>query len=114
MIDNFDTSHYEGAQAGPNLSITGAIHGNEPCGPVVIGQLLDDIGNGDIGITRGGVSLIPVCNPAAYERGIRYFERNMNRRFHPKDEPATYEDRRINELAPYFEKADYLLDIHSC
>ena len=110
QVRNFQ---YTGKHPGPHLVITGAVHGNEPCGPRAIQRVMDKLIDGDITITTGQLTLIPLCNPAAYKKGTRYYERNMNRHFYPKDAPDTYEDRLINELAPCLEKADYLLDIHS-
>jgi predicted deacylase len=108
-----NASVHHGELAGPRLLVTGGIHGDEPCGPVAIARLESALASGDIAMRSGVLSTIGICNPAAFVRRVRYYERNMNRHFYPKDRPDSYEDRLINELAPQLEKADYLLDIHS-
>lgn len=98
---------------GPHLVISGAVHGNERCGPAAINRALDCIRQGRIGIVKGTVTFIPVANPKAYEQGVRFVERNLNRFMYPKDEPQYYEDHLQNGLCPIFRQADALLDLHS-
>lgn len=108
------SSHYfEGPDEGPRLLVLGAVHGNEPCGTKAIQKVLEEIEAGQISITKGSVTFIPICNPKAYEQNVRYVESNLNRHLYPKDAPRTYEDNIANELCPYLKDTDLLLDIHS-
>ncbi len=100
-------------EPGPHLLITGGIHGNEPSGTIGIEAVTEYFKRGAIHLKRGILTMIPVCNPEARARKTRYFERNLNRHFYPKEHPLTYEDRICNILTPYFEGADILVDIHS-
>lgn len=104
---------YDSGHNGSQFLITGAIHGNEICGPIAIEWLRDLIDTGRIRITKGTLTLIPICNPRAYDEKVRFSERNLNRYFFPKDNPVYYEDELQNALSPFFEKTDILLDLHS-
>ncbi len=104
---------FKGQENGSHLVISGAVHGNEFCGPVAIERALDYIAQGKIDIVAGTVSFIPVANPAAYEKGARFIDSNLNRNLYPKDKPETYEDHIGNTLCAAFRKADVLLDLHS-
>lgn len=104
---------FEGAAAGPALVVLGAVHGNEKCGPQAINRLVALIRAGKITLNKGTLSVVPVCNPRAYEQDVRFTERNLNRFFYPKDHPKFYEDHLDNILCPVVEKADYLVDLHS-
>lgn len=104
---------FDTGREGPALTVTGAVHGNEKCGTIAIRRVLAEIEAGDIVLTRGRVTFVPVCNPLAYERDVRFVERNLNRSLFPKENPQCYEDRLGNVLCPVFEKTDVLLDIHS-
>ena len=104
---------FEGSDTGPSLLILGAVHGNEPCGHIAIGRILELISRKEINIESGRVTFVQTCNPKALELKQRYAESNLNRRLYPKSEPQTYEDHVGNELCPLLEQADLLLDIHS-
>ncbi len=104
---------YKGEENGPVLTILGAVHGSEPCGPKAIKQLIKHIEAGKIKINRGTLVLMPVVNTLAFERGIRFVDRNLNRHLYPKDNPQNYEDHLDLVLCPVLEKTDYLLDLHS-
>ncbi len=104
---------FEGQHDGPHLLILGAVHGNEPCGHIAIGKVLDNIKHGNIRIHTGRVTFVQTCNPKAFEQNKRFVESNLNRRLFPKDNPETYEDHLGNELCPLLASADLLLDIHS-
>lgn len=53
------------------------------------------------------------ANLKAIEIWERQFEKNMNRCFIKNNPRKTYEDKRANELIPYLEESDYLLDVHN-
>lgn len=103
----------EGGSAGPRLIVTGAVHGNETAGTKGIRRVLREIDDGDIEILRGVLTLVPVCNPLAYNQQRRMGERNLNRRLQPTATPQDYEDRIANQLCPLLAEHDVLLDLHS-
>ena len=59
------------------------------------------------------MTFIPVANPQAYDKHLRFVERNLNRCLYPKDKPAAYEDHLDTQLCAELDNADVLLDIHS-
>lgn len=107
-IHTFDSN-----KDGETLTVLGAVHGNEPCGPNAINRIMDHIKNGDITITNGKLVTMPVVNSLARERNVRFIERNLNRFLYPKDKPDLYEDYLDLALCPVLDKTDYLLDLHS-
>lgn len=119
MISNSNLRAHRiaGLQPGPKLIVTGAVHGNETAGTKGIRRVLDEIDHGEIEITRGTVTFVPVCNPLAYNQQRRMGDRNLNRRLQPKDPkdttPQDNEDRIANVLCPLLAEHDVLLDLHS-
>ena len=107
-------SHQFAALAsGPRLIVTGAVHGNETCGTRAIERVLTELQSGALDITRGSLTLVPVCNPLAYAKGQRMGERNLNRRLMPGSGGTLYEDHIANVLCPLLAAHDVLLDLHS-
>jgi len=102
-----------GLQPGPKLIVTGAVHGNETAGTKGIRRVLEQIDHGEIEITHGVVTFVPVCNPLAYNNVRRMGERNLNRRLQPTATPQDNEDRIANVLCPLLAAHDVLLDLHS-
>ena len=100
-------------EPGPRLIITGAVHGNEICGPRAITRVLQEIDDGTLEIARGTVTFVPITNPLAYARGDRIGDRNLNRNLSPKDQPKDFEDRVANWLCPLLAQHEVLLDLHS-
>jgi uncharacterized protein len=98
---------------GPRLIVLGAVHGNETCGTRAIERVLGEIERGELQITRGLLTLVPVANPLAYAKGERRGERNLNRRLLPTTSPVEFEDRIANLLCPWLAAHDVLLDLHS-
>lgn len=107
------TVSYTARERGPHLLILGAVHGNETCGTVAINRVLAAFDAGEIVLARGKVTFIPVCNPRAHARNVRYTERNLNRYLIPMDRPNSYEAELGNILCPILADCDVLLDIHS-
>jgi predicted deacylase len=103
---------------GPTVVINALMHGNEISGAVALAALLER----QIRPERGTLWLT-FANVAAYARfdparpwDSRFVEEDMNRLWHDDvlDAPATTsERRRIRELWPVFQAADYVLDLHS-
>ncbi len=104
---------YDTGKPGRTLMVTGAVHGNEYCGPRAIEAVLGHVEKGDITFTGGRIVFVPVCNPAALEKNVRFIDRNLNRELYPRNNPQNNEERLGNELCPLLEETDVLLDIHS-
>ena len=104
---------FHGLRPGPRLLVLGAVHGNEVAGTQGIGRVVAALDRGELRITRGCVSFLPVTNPLAYERGQRMGERNLNRNLRPGAVPQDFEDRIANVLCPLLDAHDALLDLHS-
>jgi predicted deacylase len=110
---HFKSITYTGLAPGPRLIVTGAVHGNETCGTLAIGRVIDDIEAGRVAIERGNVTFVPVTNPLAYAKGERAGDRNLNRNLGPVDSSEDFEDRVANWLCPLLARHDVLLDLHS-
>ena len=91
---------FRALQPGPRLIVTGAVHGNEVCGSQAIERVAREFDSGALELQRGSLTLLPVTNPLAYERGQRNGDRNLNRNLYPNAEPQDYEDRIANLLCP--------------
>lgn len=104
---------YDTLKTGTNFTIFGAIHGNERCGATAVKRLLNDLDSGKIKLKQGKLTCIPVCNPLAYEKNVRFVERNLNRYLYPKDKITHFEDNLDPIICGVLEKTDVLLDIHS-
>lgn len=108
-----ETIGFAGLEPGPRLLVTGAVHGNETCGPNAIARIVADIRAGRLRIERGEVTFLPICNRRAYRQQTREGERNLNRDLHDKPVPHDYEDRVGNILCRALRGHDALLDVHS-
>jgi predicted deacylase len=109
----FESIHFATPSPGARLIVTGAVHGNETCGTLAIRRVLGDIERGHLTIVRGELTLVPVTNPLAYERGQRQGERNLNRKLAPTADPREFEDHVANWLCPLLARHETLLDLHS-
>ena len=98
---------------GANLLVTGAIHGNEICGPQAITRALNEFLSGKNKLNSGTVTFVPICNMGAFTAGKRYIDENMNRIFKHYDRPQNREQEMVNALLPLFENKTHFLDLHS-
>ena len=108
-IDMLETIVLHGEKPGPHLLVTGGVHGNEVCGPDGITRFLGTKPQ----LLAGKITLIPVCNPRAYGMGVRYVDENLGRIIRRYDAPQSYEQELANQLLPFIQAADYVLDLHS-
>ena len=104
---------FHSGNSGAHLVVFGAVHGNETCGTVAIRRLVTQMQNGALTLAQGKVTLVPICNPLAYERGVRFIDRNLNRHFYPKPTRTAYEDSLDTTLCAILDDADVFLDLHS-
>jgi len=90
----------------PEVAIVGGIHGDEPCGP----NAVDDLLEADFDIQRP-VKLI-VANEEALEEGVRYLEEDLNRAF-PGDADADTHERRLADALAREVRDCTTLSLHS-
>ncbi|MGY4601485.1 putative deacylase [Bradyrhizobium sp. GM22.5] len=108
------TAHtFSGPLPGARLIVLGAVHGNEPCGSIAIERILQELECGELEIIAGQLTLVPVTNRLAYERGTRNGDRDLNRNFAPTLNPIDNEHVITNELCPLLAEHTVLIDIHS-
>ena len=110
MLDKYI---YDSQIPGPKLLLLGAIHGNETAGTKAILKLKKALDKKQITLKSGQLTLLPVCNPLAYEQGVRFVEKNLNRLIRQYDTPSGSEENFAHEVASEILKNDYILDIHS-
>jgi N-alpha-acetyl-L-2,4-diaminobutyrate deacetylase len=108
-----ETVSFIGLKPGPKLIVTGAVHGNEPCGPTAIRRVIEECRTGKIKILRGEVTFLPVTNPKAFRQKTREGDRNFNRDLRERPLAGDYEDRIGNPVCALLRRHDALLDIHS-
>ncbi len=113
QLFSFHSASFTGLNPGVRLIVLGAVHGNETCGTQAIQRVVTDIHNGEIQITAGHVTFVPITNPLAYARQQRMGDRNLNRNLYPKTPPVEYEDHIANWLCPLLAQHEVLLDLHS-
>lgn len=108
----------KGAKRGPCVAVMGAVHGNERIGGAVIARLLHEVKPEKL---HGDLILI-LGNPAAYAANQRFIDCDLNRLFSAgrlgalRKKPLSSlncEEKRALEIAPYLQRAEYFLDIHS-
>jgi predicted deacylase len=109
----FKSVSFDSLASGTRLIVTGAVHGNETCGTRAIERVLREIDAGEITLTAGSVTFVPIVNPLAYAKRDRAGERNLNRNLFPKEDPVDFEDRVANALCPLLARHEALLDLHS-
>src|SRR3954453_7515450 len=112
-VPALETVCFTGLQPGPKLIVTGAVHGNETCGPQAINRAIADCRSGGIAIRRGHVTFLPVTNAKAYRQGTRAGDRNLNRDLRERAIALSNEDLVGNVLWGLLPQPDVLLDIHS-
>ena len=58
-----ESVRFTGLKPGPKLIVLGAVHGNEPCGPLAIRRAIEECRAGRLKIRRGELTFVPVANP---------------------------------------------------
>src|SRR5512134_1451231 len=109
---------FDSGVAGPQVMLMALTHGNEFCGAIALLQLL----HSGLRPLRGSLT-VAFANVAAFSRfdfddphRSRYVDEDLNRvwaddvLFGSRD---SVELRRARELAPFIDRADFLLDLHS-
>ena len=112
-MQTIEVVQYRSLRPGPRLIVTGAVHGNETCGPIAIREAIACFASGQWRLARGMLSFVPIANPLAHAAGRREGDRNLNRDFRPTVVAQDAEDRIANHLAPLLAEHEALLDLHS-
>ncbi len=109
--------HFEAAAAGRAVMISALVHGNELCGAWALKELLD------AGLRpQAGSLTLAFCNLEAFDRfdpdhgdASRFIDEDMNRQWTPQRLASahTRERQRAAALAPFVQRAQWLLDLHS-
>ncbi len=100
-----------GAQPGPHLLITGGVHGDEFEPMAAIRRLLREL---DPASLRGQVTLVPVVNEAAFLRGMRTAEDELDlARTCPGHPDGTITERTAHEVSTLIRSADAYIDLHT-
>ena len=110
MIEKFV---FDSGKEGTKLLVLGAIHGNEVAGPNALRQIIKEIEDKKINITKGCLTLVPVCNVEANKKDVRQIDENLNRVMREHQNPSTYEQKLANEICLLIKDCDILLDLHS-
>ena len=100
---------------GPEVWITGCIHGNEPGGIAIVHELVKSVRK--LGMTKGVIKALPLLNSVGFEHGSRYINtdrEDLNRCF-PGDANGTMGERFAHRLFEGVMKAkpDLLIDLHN-
>ena len=98
---------------GVHLLVLAAVHGNETAGTNAIRRFLSEIQEGKYKLLRGKLTLVPICNERAFQKGGRQIDENLNRVMKIHDNPQTYEQMLANEIVPLIKACDVMLDLHS-
>lgn len=110
MITKFE---FDSGVDGLNLLILAAVHGNETAGTNACYKLIQEFENGTIKLKKGKLTLVPVCNPQAYEKDVRSIDENLNRVMIVHEHPNSYEQSLANEICPLIQSHRVVLDLHS-
>ncbi|WP_010584333.1 succinylglutamate desuccinylase/aspartoacylase family protein [Schlesneria paludicola] len=106
---------FSGAEPGPRLLITGAVHGDEFEPIFAIRRLISYFQDqATPPLARGGVTLIPVVNEAAFLRGHRCAEDGLDlARTCPGSEVGSITEQTAWRLSAAIRQADFYIDLHT-
>lgn len=100
-----------GTAPGPNVLITGGVHGDEFEPMVAIRRLRGILGSKSL---RGSATLVPVVNEAAFRRGSRVADDGLDlARTCPGNESGTVTEQTAAALADLIRAANFYIDLHT-
>jgi predicted deacylase len=104
-----------GSRSEPHLLITGGVHGDEFESMVAIRRLIAHFSDEDRGrALRGKLTLVPIVNEAAYLRGTRTAEDDLDlARVCPGNPDGSITERTAHALSELIRTADYYIDLHT-
>jgi predicted deacylase len=104
----------EGPAPGPHLLITGGVHGDEFEPMAAVRTLIARLKSGAPGLIRGRVTLVPVVNEAAFQRGERTADDGLDlARTCPGRADGSVTERVAHSLSALIRSADYYVDLHT-
>lgn len=105
------TKIVEGTTDGPHFLITGGVHGDEFEPMSAIRRLIREVKPDEL---RGKLTLVPVVNEAAFLRGTRAAEDELDlARTCPGDSNGSVTERTADALSKLIRTADYYIDLHT-
>ncbi|MBT4096750.1 MAG: succinylglutamate desuccinylase [Gemmatimonadetes bacterium] len=105
------TRVFQGVSDGPHLLITGGVHGDEFESMSAMRRLIRDILPAFL---QGKLTLVPVVNEAAFLRGTRAAEDDLDlARTCPGDPNGSITERTADALSTLIRSADYYIDLHT-
>jgi predicted deacylase len=111
-----ETRCFGGNRVGPRLLITAGVHGDEYLPMLAVGELIGRFESNDelLRSLRGALTLIPVVNRSAYQRGHRLGDdgKDLARTF-PGRKDGTIADRVASALSRLITEADFYIDLHT-
>lgn len=110
MITKYE---FDSGQDGLDLLVLAAVHGNETAGTNACYKLIEELNRGMIKLMKGKLTLVPICNPDAYQKDVRSIDENLNRVMVMHDNPQSYEQKLANEICPLIRSHRVTLDLHS-
>ncbi len=108
MLQRFDI---KGTSPGPKLLITGGVHGDEFEPMAAVRRLMAEIDPQEL---RGTLTLVPVVNEPAFQRGHRTADDEKDlARTCPGRADGTVTERIAFELSELIRAADFYIDLHT-
>ncbi|MBC8351563.1 MAG: succinylglutamate desuccinylase/aspartoacylase family protein [Planctomycetes bacterium] len=108
---NIPSRQITGAADGPNLLITGGVHGDEFEPMAAIRRLIKEIDPANL---RGRLTLVPVANEAAFLHGARTAEDGLDlARTCPGAPDGSVTEQTAYALSQIIRAADYYIDLHT-
>jgi predicted deacylase len=107
---------FRGQTDGPQLLITGAVHGDEFEPMAAIRRWIDRFESDEnlYATLRGSVTFVPVVNEAAFLRGHRCADDGLDlARVCPGRADGSITERTARALSDLIESADYYIDLHT-
>ncbi|MCI5635020.1 MAG: succinylglutamate desuccinylase/aspartoacylase family protein [Alphaproteobacteria bacterium] len=104
---------FKGKNDGLHLLILGGVHGNETAGIKACQKIISELNSQKIKLEKGVLTLVPICNPLAFQNDVRSMDENLNRVMKIHQNPQSYEQRLANEICPLIFQNRMLLDLHS-
>ena len=107
--------HIKGKQDGPVVWLTGAVHGDEVGGMVIIQEIFKELRKSPL--IKGTLYAMPLMNPIGFEsgtRGVPLSEEDLNRSF-PGDEHGSIAERMASTIFQTImrTKPSLVLDLHN-
>jgi len=111
-----NSSCFCGKHDGPSLLITAGVHGDEFAPMLALWELIRQFEDGTLSadLLCGSVTLVPVVNESAFERGHRCGEDKLDlARTCPGNTRGTVTERAAAELSLLICNADFYIDLHT-